>query len=185
MLQHFGIWARGDSKQSISYQYEMGKSTINGIIDEVCDAIWESFADFVKTPTTPQDWEKVIRDFDEIWNMPHCLGGIDGKHIAMRQPKHSGSLWHNYKGSFSLVLLAIWDARYCFSFIDLGEYGSKNESGIFLNLKMGDLFRQGNLNILPRNKISGSDYELNISLARLVNATGCWELSHKWVKKNI
>ena len=47
--------ASGDSKQSISYQYKMGKSTINGIIDEVCDAIWESLADFVKTPTTPQD----------------------------------------------------------------------------------------------------------------------------------
>ena len=73
----------------------MGKSTITGIIDEVCDAIWESLADFVKTPTTPQDWENIIKDFDEIWNMSHCLGAIDGKHIAMRQHKHSGSLWHN------------------------------------------------------------------------------------------
>ena len=43
----------------------MGKSTINGVIDEVCDTIWESLADFVKTPTTPQDWENVIKDFDE------------------------------------------------------------------------------------------------------------------------
>ena len=51
-LQHL---ASGDSKQSISYQYKMGKSTINGIIDEVCDAIWELLAGFVKTPTTPQD----------------------------------------------------------------------------------------------------------------------------------
>ena len=33
----------------------MGKSTINGIIDKVCDAIWESPADFVKTPTTPRN----------------------------------------------------------------------------------------------------------------------------------
>ena len=46
--------------------------------------------------------------------MPHCLGTIDSKHIAMRQPKHSGSLWHNYWGFFSLVLLAICDARYLF-----------------------------------------------------------------------
>ena len=39
--------ASGDSKQSVSYQYKMGKSTIKGIIDEVCDAICESIADFV------------------------------------------------------------------------------------------------------------------------------------------
>ena len=51
----FRYLASGDSKQSISYQYKMGKSTINGIIDEVCDTIWESPADFVKTPTTPRN----------------------------------------------------------------------------------------------------------------------------------
>ena len=70
----------GDSNQSTSYQYKIGKYTTNGIIDEVCDAIWESLADFVKT-TTSQDWENIIKDFDEIWNMPHCLGAVDGKHI--------------------------------------------------------------------------------------------------------
>ena len=73
----------GDLKQSTSYQYKIGKYTINAIIDEVCDAIWESLADFVKTPTTSQDWENV-KDFDEIWNMPHCLGAVDGKHIPSR-----------------------------------------------------------------------------------------------------
>ena len=70
----------------------MGKSTINRIIDEVCDTIWYSLADFVKIPTTPQDWENINKDFDEIWNIPHCSGAIDGKHIAKAQPKHSGSL---------------------------------------------------------------------------------------------
>ena len=46
----------------------------------------------LKIPTTLQDWENIIKDFDEIWNMPHCLGAIDGKYIAVRQPKQSGSL---------------------------------------------------------------------------------------------
>ena len=96
--------------------------------------------------------------------MPHCLAAIDGRHIAVRQPKHSGSLWHNYKGFFSLVLLAICGAQYCFSFVDVGEHRSNNNSGIFLNSEMGDLFRQGNLNIPPRIKNSGSDYELSYFL---------------------
>ena len=96
--------------------------------------------------------------------MLHCSGAIDGKHIAMRQPKHSGSLWHNYKEFFSVMLLAIYYTRYCFGFVDVGEYGSNNDSGIFLNSKMGDLFRQGYLNIPPRNKISGGDNELSYFL---------------------
>ena len=99
-----------------------------------------SLADFVKTPPTTQDWENIIKDIDVIRDMPHCLAAIDRRHIAMRQPKHSGSLWHNYKGFFSLVLLAICDARYCFSFVDVGEYGSNNKSGIFLNSEMGIYF---------------------------------------------
>ena len=62
------------------------------------------------------------------------------------------------------MLLAICDARCCFSFVDVGEYGSSNDNGIFLNSKMRDLFRQGNLNIPPRSKISGSDYEFSYFL---------------------
>ena len=59
------------------------------------------------------------------------------------------------------MLVAICNARYCFSFVDVGEYGSNNDSAIFLNSEMEDLFRQGNLNVPPRRKISGSDYELS------------------------
>ena len=151
----------GDSKQSISYQLKIGKSTMNGIIDESCDAIWESLNEYVKTPITMQDWENIVKDFDEIWNMLHCLRAIDGKHIAMKQSRRSGSLWHNYKGFFSMVLLAICDARSCFSFVDIGEYGSNNDSGIFLNSQMGKLFRESNLNIPPRSKIYESDYEFS------------------------
>ena len=129
--------ASGDSKQSISFQYKMGKSTINGIIDEVCDALWSALASYVKAPSTLNDWENIIKDFEEIWNMPHCLGAIDGKHVAMRKPENSGSLWHNYKGFFSLALLDVYDAKYKFSFIDIGQYGSMNDSAVLTISELG------------------------------------------------
>ena len=36
-----------------------------------------------------------------------------------------------------MVLLAICDAKYCFTMCDVGQYGSNNDSGVLLNSKMG------------------------------------------------
>ena len=81
-------------------------------------------------PSTEQEWKQISNDFEEIWNLPHCIGAIDGKHIAIECPKKSGSKPYYYKGFFTLVLLAICDAKYCFTFVDIGQYGSGNDSGI-------------------------------------------------------
>lgn len=66
------------------------------------------------------------------------LGAIDGKHVSIQCPLKSGSLYYNYKGYFSIVLLAVCDAHYTFTFTDIGGYGSVNDSSIFNNT---DIFR--------------------------------------------
>ena len=44
--------------------------------------------------------------------MFHVVGAIDGKHVTIKCPKETGTLYHNYKnkGFFSLCLLPICDA---------------------------------------------------------------------------
>ena len=107
-----------------------------------------------------QEWKQISNDFEEIWNLPHCIGAIDGKHIAIECPKKSGSKYFNYKGFFSLVLLAICDAKYCFTFVDIGQYGSGNDSRVLKLSHMGKCFKDNSLNVLEGSKIPGKDVEL-------------------------
>ena len=56
----------------------MGKSTINGIIDEACYAFWDSVAVFVNIPRTAYDWmRKYFKDLmtiiGNIWSNPTAL----------------------------------------------------------------------------------------------------------------
>lgn len=60
---------------------------------------------------------QVAEDFEEFWNMPHCLGAMDGKHINIECTDNSGSLDHNYKKVFSKSMLAISDAHYRYRFL--------------------------------------------------------------------
>ena len=117
--------AYGCSQQSLSFTYRIGKSTICGIINETCLAIWNGLQEqYLRPPKTPADWKRIATGFQEIWNLPHCIGAIDGKHVAMKSPINSGCIYYNYKGYFSTVLMAICDARYVFTLVE-----SNNDSG--------------------------------------------------------
>ena len=52
---------------------------------------------------------------------------MDGKHIRIKKPTHSGSLYHNYKGFFSIVLFAVVDADYKYMYTDVGGLGHQSD----------------------------------------------------------
>lgn len=50
--------------------------------------------------------------FEDPWIYSNCIGSMNGKRILVKQPKHSGFYYFNYKGTFNIVLLALVDADY-------------------------------------------------------------------------
>lgn len=75
--------------------------------------------------------QSIAKDYFKTWNFPNCVGCIDGKHIRIKCPKNSGSIYYNYKQYFSIVLQGIADANYKFVTIDVGAYGKQSDGGIF------------------------------------------------------
>uniref|UniRef100_A0A1X7TWB2 DDE Tnp4 domain-containing protein n=1 Tax=Amphimedon queenslandica TaxID=400682 RepID=A0A1X7TWB2_AMPQE len=74
-------------------------------------------------PTTTSKWKEIATGFETYWQFPHCIGALDGKHIVIRPPPNSGSYYFNYKHTFSIVLLALVDADYKFTYVNIGCNG--------------------------------------------------------------
>lgn len=65
----------------------------------------------------------VAEVFYTMWNFPMCIRALNGKHVKIQPPPSTGSEYLNYKGNFSLVLLAVADAHLRFIYVDVGPNG--------------------------------------------------------------
>ena len=148
--------ASGDSQQSQSFNFRIGRSTVSMIILETCDALWTKLQErYLSTPTSPQEWKKISEDFFSVWNFPHCIRAGNGKHVVIDCSKNSGSNFFNYKGTFSIVLLAYGDANYCFTAVDVGHYGKSNDSGVFTNSCISKAFEGNSFGIPEAEHVQG------------------------------
>ena len=71
--------ASGDSQQSLGWAHCIGRATISKIIKETTNAIWE----VLKPPHEVADWKSIFKEFENLYNFPHCIGAIDGKYVAI------------------------------------------------------------------------------------------------------
>ncbi|GFY13454.1 protein ALP1-like [Trichonephila clavipes] len=77
----------------------------------------------IQVPESGNEWKMVAEEFWAKWNFPLCLGAMDGKHIRIKPPSHSGATYRNYKGLINIVLLALVDANLKFLYVDAGTNG--------------------------------------------------------------
>ena len=85
-------------------------------------------------------------EFEQRWNFPHALGALDGKHVVMQAPARSGSTVFNYKKTHSIVLLAVCNAQYQFTLVDIGDTGRQADGSVYSNSYLGRAIENGLLN---------------------------------------
>lgn len=151
---------------SIAFSFRLGESTVRNIVKRTCTAINENLMDIYMPKMTIDDWEKIAKDFLLKWQIPNCVGALDGKHVAIFAPMNSGSLYFNYKKHYSIVLMAIVDANYKYIMIDVGGYGSNSDGAIFANSDFGQawLQRMGDLPIPEDRPLPLSESNLKVPL---------------------
>ena len=110
----------------------------------------------LQLPSAPEEWENIASTFESKWNFGNCIGALDGKHIAIVKPAHSGSMFYNYKGFFSIVLMALVNANYEFIMTDVGANGRVSDGGVLYYTKFGQKLRHSELNIPPPSAIANA-----------------------------
>ncbi|KAG5885393.1 hypothetical protein JTB14_002790 [Gonioctena quinquepunctata] len=110
----------------------VSQAAISGFIPLVCQAIYDELkGEYLPVPNTSAEWLEVARNFAETWNIPNCLGALDGKHILIKAQREEGSSFYNYKGQNSIVLLALVDANYNFLYFNVGINGRISDGGVY------------------------------------------------------
>lgn len=130
-MHFFRFLATGSSFKTLAFNFRMGASTVADIVSETVNAIWDELQPLHMPTPTREHFQSIADDFYNLWNFPNCIGALDGKHIRVRCPKKSGSMFYNYKKYFSIVLQAVADANCKFITINVGGYGKQSDGGTF------------------------------------------------------
>ena len=148
--------ATGDQIRSIARNYRIGASTCAKCIYETLDVIWEELGPIYMAAPTEDDWRESEGHFHVQWNLPNCVGAVDGKHVNIVCPNNTGSTYYNYKGGFSTVLMAVVDGQYRFKWISVGSAGKEADSTIFRASDLGQRLESGQANMPGPKPLPGT-----------------------------
>lgn len=127
-------------------------------------------------PATAEGWLKIEEGFRT--KFPHCIGSLDGKHIVIDRPAHSGTEYFNYKRTFSIVLLALVDSQYKFIFADIGTQGRISDGGVLNNSLLWKRICRNEIDFPPPCPLPG----MKINLPYVFLADGAFALSKHVLK---
>ncbi|GBP12706.1 Putative nuclease HARBI1 [Eumeta japonica] len=143
--------ATGDSLHTLEALYRVGRSTISIFLPEVCEAIYSALKDYIRIPSR-EDWIRIEHGFRTKWNFPGCVGALDGKHINIFAPDDTSD-YYNYKGANSIILLALVDDEYCFSYINVGTNGRASDGGVYQKSNLAQAMENNTLNLPDQSVI--------------------------------
>ncbi|KAH9422239.1 hypothetical protein DERP_002536 [Dermatophagoides pteronyssinus] len=118
---------QGVSHRVSEQQLRIAHQTISGIVARVCQAICDTFMEKYLSFPTVEEFKQIANRFWTTWNIPNCLGAIDGKHIRIK----------NSDNKHGIYMQAVTDADYRFICCDVGVYNGQSDKEFFSNSIFG------------------------------------------------
>lgn len=115
--------------RSVAHIFGVGRSTVNGIYREFCEAVVAVLEDEWLRMMTPGEMPQHIREFEAMCGFPQ--GALDGCHFPISPEVENATDYHNYKGRYSIILLALVDHKYRFRFGNVGAPGRCHDSHVY------------------------------------------------------
>ena len=127
-------------------------TSISYIVREVCQAIHSILeAQYMPTPSNRAEWSRIAEELERKWQFPNCIGAIDGKHVVICPPSGCGSFYYNYKGTHSVVLMAIAGPNYECLYADVGTNGRVSDGGVWNKTRLLKRLEGGSIGV-PEDK---------------------------------
>ncbi|XP_017469961.1 PREDICTED: uncharacterized protein LOC108361742 [Rhagoletis zephyria] len=131
LLKTLRYLATGCTFTAIALHFQRGERTIGVIVEETTKAVWDVLKDKYMAMPKLEGWKIIADRFYELWQLPNCLGAIDGKHIRIKKFPNSGSANYNYKNYPSVILLGCSDADGFFTSVECSFAGRSSDGGVF------------------------------------------------------
>lgn len=149
--------ATGSSFKTLGYSFRISDVTVGRIVKEICEAIWDNLHALHIPFPKEDEVEPIVQEFWNKWKFPNRVGCRDGKHLRIKNPRHSGSLYRNYKQFFSIVLQAVAGPDYRFIAIHVGAYGKESDGGIFSHSSLSKKLEEGALGVGRLSALPGTN----------------------------
>ncbi|XP_064469812.1 putative nuclease HARBI1 [Ornithodoros turicata] len=117
--------------RTVANLFSVGRSTVNEIFREFCAVIVSELEKGAVRMPTQEEMNRQVESFEAALGFPQAMGALDGCHFPVSPPKEFAPDYHNYKGWYSIILLALADHKYQFRYVNVGSPGRCHDSHVY------------------------------------------------------
>ena len=130
--------------------------TVSNTVKRVCLAINEHLGPtLLKTPTTVEEVELAVKNFQEKFGFPQVIGLVDGTHIPIKQPQENPHPYFSYKMKYTINAQAVCDHKGCFINVDIKWPGGTHDANVFAMSSINKALRDGEIPSVPKCLLPG------------------------------